>query len=195
MKYYKRLPLFQLVLLPILSQDHRISPAHSQITFLIPLPPLQLGRACGPNTGREGQQKPHRTPKGSPHLLPMASRMRSSVMFCACWTPQARSLMISQGCLTRSRTKISITESTHLLSSFSTEQTILIYITYIIKCLYHNETSFVSYEKSFIVLIYTSVSKDHYFVIFSCQWRLGGLTNKILKHIILFATPLLITIL
>lgn len=105
---------FQLVLLPILSQDHRISPAHSQITFLIPLPPLQLGRACGPNTGREGQQKPHRTPKGSPHPLPMASRMRSSVMFCGCWTPQARSLMISQGCLTRSRTKISITKSTHL---------------------------------------------------------------------------------
>lgn len=56
-------------------------------------------------------------------------------------------------------------------------------------------SSFVSYEKSFIVLIYTSVSKDHYFVIISCQWRLGGLTNKILKHIILFATPLLITIL
>lgn len=113
-KYYKKLPLFQLDLPPILSLDHRISPAHSQITFLIPLPPPQLGRACGPNTGREGQQKPHRTPRGSPHPLPMASRTRSSVMFCACWTPQARSLMISQGCLTRSRTKISITKSTHL---------------------------------------------------------------------------------
>lgn len=95
--------LFQLDHPPILSLDHKISPAHNQITFLIPHPPPLTVRVCGPLTGREGQQRPSRTPRGS--RPPTVSRTRSSVMCFVCWILLAKSLMISQGCLTRSRTR------------------------------------------------------------------------------------------